>query len=117
MRYLLTTCCILFFTVSHSQTKVDVNDVNKHTGETVIVCSKVFGVKTLDKVSFLNLGANYPDSPLTIVIFAANRKNFKDSIETLYNGKEVCVTGKVVNYKGKAEIIISKPEEIQLIKQ
>lgn len=78
------------------------------------VCSKVYGIKSLEKVTFVNLGAAYPNSQLTIVIFAKDYENFKESIETIYINKQICVKGKLKEYKGKAEIIISKPDEIQV---
>jgi DNA/RNA endonuclease YhcR with UshA esterase domain len=81
-------------------------------GQKVTVCSKVYGVKSLEKVSFINLGANYPNSLLTIVIFASAKGNFKQPLETLYSDKNICVTGTLKEYNNKPEIIISKPEDI-----
>ena len=83
-------------------------------GQKVTVCSKVYGVKSLEKVSFINLGANYPNSLLTVVIFASDKVNFKEPIESLYTDKNICVTGTLKEYNGKPEIIISKPEDITI---
>jgi DNA/RNA endonuclease YhcR with UshA esterase domain len=83
-------------------------------GQKVTVCSKVYGVKSLEKVSFINLGANYPNSLLTIVIFASAKENFKQPIESLYADKNICVTGTLKEYNGKPEIIISKPKDITI---
>ncbi len=60
----------------------------------------------------MNLGAEYPNLPLTIEIFAKGNANFKDSIESLYDSKEICVTGLLKKYKRKTEIIITKSDEI-----
>jgi DNA/RNA endonuclease YhcR with UshA esterase domain len=81
-------------------------------GQKVTVCSKVYGVKSLEKVSFINLGANYPNSLLTIVIFASAKENFKQPLEIMYSDKNICVTGTLKEYNNKPEIIISKPEDI-----
>ena len=62
-------------------------------GQKVTVCSRVYGVKSLEKVSFINPGANYPNSLLTIVIFARDKANFRQSIETLYPDKNIGITG------------------------
>ena len=60
----------------------------------------------------MNQGAAYPNSPLTIVIFAKDIPNFKGSPETLYGKKQICVTGTLAEYKEKPQIVITKPEEI-----
>jgi aspartyl/asparaginyl-tRNA synthetase len=75
-------------------------------GQKVTVCSKVYGVKSLEKVSFINLGANYPNSLLTIVIFAGDKANFKEPLESLYTDKNICVTGTLKEYNNKPEISI-----------
>ena len=72
----------------------------------------VYGVKSLEKVTFINVGAKYPNAPLTIVIFAKDLANFKDTPEKLYGNHSICVTGVLKEYKGKTEIIVSKPDEI-----
>ena len=65
-------------------------------------------------MTFINLGTEYPNSPLTIVIFAKDFGNFKSSIESMYNNKNICVTGILKDYKGKTEIIITKPDAITI---
>jgi len=65
-----------------------------------------------EKYRFLNLGANYPNSLLTIVIFTRDKANFKEPIESLYTDKNICVTGTIKEYKGKPEIIITRPQDI-----
>lgn len=103
---------------AYPQTKVPASEAGRHIGEKVVVCGKVYGVKFLDKAkgepTFLNVGAAYPNSPFTVVIFGETRKLLTDAPEKLYNGKNVCVTGIVKEYKGKAEIVVSKPEEISI---
>lgn len=113
MKKLLITAAGIFVTLtSFAQNKLSADSAARHIGETITVCSKVYGTKSLDKVTFINVGAAYPNSPLTIVIFAKDLANFKTSIDDLYNNKNVCVTGVVKAYNGKPEIIITKPEEI-----
>ncbi|MDP4284917.1 MAG: hypothetical protein Q8891_10855 [Bacteroidota bacterium] len=68
----------------------------------------------MEKVTFINLGAAYPHSPLTIVIFAKDIPRFKGTIESLYGNKDICVSGILKEYNGKPEIIISEPEAIAI---
>ncbi|MBI2729318.1 MAG: nucleotide-binding protein, partial [Sphingobacteriales bacterium] len=87
----------------------------QYIGKKVTACSRVYGIRSLDNVTFINAGERFPNSTLTIVIFAKDRKNFLPSIEELYTDKNICVKGDVVEYKGKAEIIVTKPEDIIII--
>jgi DNA/RNA endonuclease YhcR with UshA esterase domain len=80
--------------------------------EKVVVTAKVFGVKATEKMTFINLGAAYPKSPLTVVIFAKDLSNFKQLPASLYTDKTIAVTGVLIDYKGKREIVVTKPEEI-----
>ena len=93
--------------------EVDINDLDKHLNKMVKVCTKVYSTKQLASgITFLNLGGEYPNSPLTIVIFKDKLSNFKNSPEKYYYGKNICVTGKLILYKGKPEIIVSNEMEI-----
>jgi DNA/RNA endonuclease YhcR with UshA esterase domain len=108
--------CAVLAVPALCQTKINVEDVGKHIGENVIVCSKVYGTKYLDKsgITFINVGAAYPSSPLTVVIFGKDRTNFTKVPEELYLDKQICITGKIQEYKGKNEIIITRPDEITI---
>ncbi len=103
--------CCFTYAVS-AQVKIPVDSVARYIGQNVTVCAGVFGVKSLDKLSFINLGAAYPKSPLTLVIFTKDLPNFKTTPEVLYANKTVCVTGKLEDFKGKPQIVITRPEEI-----
>jgi len=82
----------------------------------VTICDKVFGGKYFSNsgMTLLNLGGNYPDQKMTIVIKGDDRAKFKDAPETYYDGKKVCVTGRQDMYKGKPEIVVTDPSQIQV---
>jgi DNA/RNA endonuclease YhcR with UshA esterase domain len=99
-----------------TQTKVEkiaAEDAGKYIGKHVIVCSMVYGEKELPNINFINVGARYPDNPLTIVIFPGDMGNFKDGL-AVYDNKNICVTGTIKEYKGKHEIIITMPKDISI---
>lgn len=96
------------------QSKVSIDSVSKHIGDSVMVCNKVYGVKSLEKISFINLGANYPKSPLTIVVRAEARDLFPMPLETMYDNKNICVTGSIKEYKGRDEIEVRDPRQITI---
>lgn len=101
-----------------AQTKIPVEEASKHVGETVTVCEKVYETefmeKSKQKLTFLKMGGVYPMHKIDIVINFEDRKNFGDKPEAYYLDKDVCITGKVVELKGKPQIIISKPADIQI---
>jgi len=59
----------------------------QNLGETVIVCTKIFGGKYLenakDAPTFLNAGGNYPNAPLTIVIWAEAERVLKTNLKNI----------------------------------
>ncbi len=83
-----------------------------YVGKKVTVCTKVFSIKSLDNVTFIDVGAAFPKSPLTIVIFKKDRGNFSPSVEALYQDQYICVKGIVKMYNGKPEIVVSSPVDI-----
>jgi DNA/RNA endonuclease YhcR with UshA esterase domain len=63
----------------------------------------------MGNMTLVNLDAAYPDQLLTVVL----RNEAKDQLKAL-DGKPVSVTGKVVEYKGKPEIVVTAPVLLQV---
>lgn len=105
-------------TVAGAAGTITAEQAAAHVGEEVTVCGKVYGGKYLDRSNgtptFINIGAAYPDSPFTVVIFGSDRGRFSYKPEKDLDGKMICVTGKVKEYKGKAEIIVSDEQQIKI---
>jgi DNA/RNA endonuclease YhcR with UshA esterase domain len=107
---------IMAFTInSFSQMEISIDSVKNYLGKTVTICSTVFGTKALEKITFINLGAAHPNSPLTIVVMAKDYANFTTPPATLYANKKMCVTGEIKEFKGKIEIAITKPDDIKVL--
>ena len=86
-----------------------------HIGETVTVCGKVYSTKLLDNgPTFINMGGEYPNNPFTAVIMFNKRGNFSHKPEEALQGKTICVTGTIKNYKGKPEIVVDKEEQVKV---
>jgi len=113
---ILTLFIALFAFKASAQTAIAAKDAAKHIGENVTICDKVYSTKLLDgaNITFLDLGGNHPDQLLTLVIKGDDRAKFKGQPEVDYKGKDVCVTGVLVDYKGKPEIIVSDPAQLKL---
>lgn len=110
--------CLLAFMcfacVCYSQKTISIDSASAYVGQLVSINSKVYGVKSFEKVTLINLGAAYPKSPLTIAIMAKDLSNFETSPEKLY-GKQIVVTGTVKEFKGKPEIMITNQSEIKIV--
>jgi len=85
---------------------IKAEDAAKHIGETVKICSKVYGTKDFGSMVLVNMGGAYPEQLFTIVLRG-------DAKALQLEGKLVCVSGKVIDYKGKPEIVVEDPKQIE----
>jgi DNA/RNA endonuclease YhcR with UshA esterase domain len=83
-------------------------EVANHIGETVKVCSKVYGQKDFGSMVLVNMGGAFPNSLFTIVL-RGDAKSLAGSLD----GKLICVTGKVIDYKGKPEIVVTDTKQME----
>lgn len=106
---------LLAFTAS-AQKVISAADAAKHLNEKVTICEKVFSTKliTPSNMTFLDLGGFHPNQMLTVVIKGEDRRKFKDAPDEYFKGKNICVTGTVIDYKGKPEIVVSDPGQIKV---
>ena len=106
----VTVVAVLATIVAFAQKEIKLEELKDHVGDSVKVCTKIYGGIFLDRSkgtpTLLNAGGAYPDNPLTLVIWADVRATFKDKPEEFYKDKQVCITGKVELYKEKPQIVI-----------
>ncbi|MDB5144531.1 MAG: hypothetical protein JWQ66_3244 [Mucilaginibacter sp.] len=81
---------------------IEAKDAAGHLNENVTVTAKVYGTKDFSSMILVNVGAAYPDSPLTVVL-----RGDAKALSTQIDGKTITVTGKVIDYKGKPEIVVT----------
>jgi len=93
---------------------------SNYIGEVKTVCGKVastdYASGSRGKPTFINLEKSYPNHMFTIVIWGENRHKFGNSPEKFYAGKEICVTGKITEYQGKPQIVVSGRGQIEINK-
>lgn len=116
MKKISATLILLFIiTISTAQTSIKLEDVSKHIGDSVTVCGKVAGMRYFEnsknKPTVLNIGLNHPNQLLTIIIGETTRTLFTTKVEDLMD-KEICITGRIILYKERPEIVIEKTEQI-----
>ena len=92
------------------------DDAINHVGEHASVCGFVvtaeFAKFVDNQPTFLNLAKRYPNDVFTAVIWGADRKRFGYAPESL-QGTSICVTGEITTYRGIAQIIVSRPDQIE----
>jgi DNA/RNA endonuclease YhcR with UshA esterase domain len=98
---------------TNSAVKITAVEAKKYVGKEAIVSGKVAEVYKSEKVVHLNLEKPFPDHPFTAVIFAAKTNLFGDFDKM--KGKNVEITGKVVDYRGKPEIVIESTNQLQVV--
>ncbi|WP_256010477.1 hypothetical protein [Desertivirga xinjiangensis] len=116
MKRLLTLVILLFALSSFAQKKVSATELSNYIGDSVTVCDKVYGGRFLQRTSItlLSVGKEFPYHLLTIVIKGGDRDKFKYKPEDALVKKSVCVTGKLTEYGGKPQIIITDPSQIKI---
>jgi hypothetical protein len=102
--------------VAWSQKEIKLEEVGNYVGDSVKVCGKILTGRYLDRSeagpTLLNMGKPYPDQLLTVVIYKRDRKNFDIVPEVELLNKDVCVTGVVVIYKEKPQMILYSKEQL-----
>jgi hypothetical protein len=119
MKTLLTLSFVTVFAISaSSQKQIKVEDAKDNIGDTVKVCTKIFGALINDNAkgegTYLFAGGNFPDAPLTILIRNENRRYFDYKPEKDLKDREVCITGRIELVKDKPQIFVSRQSQIEI---
>jgi TonB family protein len=97
---------------------VSLAEVDLFEGDSISILGKVFTARYLEdsktKPTLLNVGAPFPDQPLTLVIENEDRKNF-DRPEEVYLNKVLRVSGKVASFKGKPQIVLHSMDQVEIL--
>lgn len=104
-------------TLITAQESITAADADKYVGQKATVCgivaSATFSSRSKGQPTFLNLDQPHPRQIFTAVIWGKDRRYYSSPPEIAYSGKRVCVTGLVQLYKGKPEIIVVLPSQIE----
>ena len=95
---------------------VAASEAKNHVGEKATVCGEVasahYASRSRGTPTFINLDKPYPNQIFTIVIWGSDRPKFGNP-EAAYNGKHICVTGRITLYRGAPETVVSDPSQIK----
>jgi DNA/RNA endonuclease YhcR with UshA esterase domain len=90
-------------------------DAASHIGGIATVCGVVasgeYEASEQNQPTLLDLGKPYPNAIFTAVIYGENRAKF-GTPEISLRGKRICVTGRISDYQGKPEIVLTEPNQL-----
>ena len=76
-----------------------------------MVASAKYEINAKSQPTLLDLGKSYPNAVFTVVVYGENRAKF-GTPETGLRSKRICVTGKISDYHGKPEIVLTDPSQL-----
>lgn len=91
-------------------------DAEKYVGQDVIVEGQVVRTYNSGKAAFLNFDENWRDT-LSVVIFASDFSAFPEPPDQRYLHQFIRVSGRVKMYRGAPEIIVSSPDQIEVVEE
>jgi len=88
----------------------------KEIDKKVTVCGTVVSTHKSKKGHvFINLDKSFPNQIFSITIWKSNMVNFSYAPESELTGKRICVTGKVVDYKGTSSMYVENEKQIKIL--
>ena len=107
---------ILAYTLFLQPAQLTTAAARAHVGERATVCGIVKSARWAShsnrKPTFLNLDEAYPKQLFTVVIFEEHRARFTPPPEDRFKDKRICVTGKIEEFRGTPEIVVTAPSQI-----
>lgn len=90
-----------------------------HIGEVETVCgivvSATYARGSRGRPTFLNLDKPYPEHIFTVLIWGRNRGKFDEPPERRYRDREICVHGRIEEYRGKPQIEVREPSQVGVV--
>ena len=103
-------------TIGGAANGIPSEQAKQHVGETNTVCGLVASTRYMDtaktKPTLLNFDRPFPDHTFSVMIPDASRGKFTGPPEMMFKGKTVCVTGAIIEFRGKPEIIVTDSTQI-----
>ena len=90
--------------------KIAAWEAASHYNQIMTVTGVVAQVSIRPAIVFINLDKPYPDSPFAAIIHSQDTNQFSN-VRGL-KGRSVAITGKVVNYHDRPEIVLEKVSQI-----
>lgn len=113
LKFLFAVVLTFAFAVAAHTGEITPREASNHVGERATVVGVVSQVSNSGKgTTFINFGGRYPNHIFYAVIFRKHGHKFP-SVYT-YEGQTLAISGRIELYKGKPQIIVSSPDQVQL---
>lgn len=89
-------------------------DAGEYLDHRCVVVGQIASTRKLERICFLNFDPA-PEHRLAVVIRQENWVHFPQSPDLLYRDKWVRVIGRIGEYRGKLEIVINGPNQIEVL--
>ena len=93
----------------------------RHVGERRTVCGEVASTRYLPSVdgepTFLNLGRPYPNQVFTVLVWGDDRPRFDRPPEERFRDRRICVTATIRKHRGTPQVIVRRPEQIEIVEE
>ena len=103
---------------AQGEARIMAHQAKDHAGEFAEVCGVIvdanYARRSRGSPTYLNFDKPYPEQEFSAIVWGNDRRAFPFSPEDL-EGHKACVYGKVELYKGKAQIVLVRPEQIATI--
>ncbi len=111
-KYFIVMLLAVFFNDCEGQ--VSPKFAKDYIGKLATVCGRVSGTHVTKSGKILiNFGGEYPNELFTAVIMEDDTAKFTDYNPAKFpDNKKICVRGRIIEYKGKPEIIIKSPSQV-----
>ncbi len=115
MKNLFLFLSLLIASLSMAQeTTPTLDNLASFEGKNITICEKITGIhETSGGNVLLNFGKPFPKNAFSVMIFKLDRDKFSYNPVDL-NDKTICISGTVVIYKGKPEIIVKEESLIRI---
>jgi DNA/RNA endonuclease YhcR with UshA esterase domain len=100
---------------SYAQKVIKTDSVKAYVGKEVTVKGTVSEITvTKSGLTYLNIDGKFPDNKFTALVFKRDAEPFGDL--KVWEKKKIEITGKIEDYKGKPQIVLTKPDQIKAVK-
>jgi len=113
--FVLIPAFVLIALNCSAQKKIAAKDAAKHSGETLMICDKVYATEPVkgENLTLLYLGSE-TGQYLTALVKGPENPKFRWHPERDFKGKNVCLSGKIVDYKGKPAIYVTDAAQLKI---
>lgn len=95
--------------------KIGALEATNYLNKTMTITGKVARVSVRPKIVYIDIDKSYPNSPFNGIVFPSATNEFPNLKEL--KGKDVELTGKIAEYQGKPQIVLTKSNQLHVVEK